>query len=221
MKQDIISMLLLSAAFTLLFGLAELLWRKAGWKAEQTRKLVHAGTGILTILFPIMLSSHWWVLVLCSGFFIILVGSIYWGWLPSIHAIERKSLGSLLFPVSVYICFLFYEMNGALLALFYMPILVLAICDPIAAMVGTRFPIGKMQVLGGRKTLAGTSAFFIAALAVIYFCCMVWPVAFTTPKALTIIAIALAATLAELISKNGSDNLSIPLIMIFILYFVV
>ncbi|MBI3234471.1 MAG: phosphatidate cytidylyltransferase, partial [Bacteroidetes bacterium] len=59
MNKDIINTLILSGMFLTLFGLAEVLYHFFKVKAELTRKLVHFGTGLLTFLFPLILSSHW------------------------------------------------------------------------------------------------------------------------------------------------------------------
>ncbi|MBI3239032.1 MAG: phosphatidate cytidylyltransferase, partial [Flavobacteriia bacterium] len=62
MTTDWINAAILSVSFLALFGIAELLYHFAHVKVELTRKLVHLGTGVLTLLFPLMLSNHWFVL---------------------------------------------------------------------------------------------------------------------------------------------------------------
>ena len=76
MNKDWLILLILSSAFLGLFALAELLFHVAKMRAEYTRKLVHAGTGLLTLLFPVYLDHVWQVLVICASFLLLLVLSM-------------------------------------------------------------------------------------------------------------------------------------------------
>jgi dolichol kinase len=219
MSKEIINTILLASAFLLLFGLTELLYHKLKVKVELTRKLAHFGTGLLTLLFPVMLGNHWFVLLLCASFALILLASLKLNMLKSINAIDRKSYGSILYPVAVYSCYLFYNYhsnkNGKLpdsYIYFYLPILSLAICDPLAALFGKRFPYGKYKVACGTKTIVGSSAFYLSSvvLSVImltFFATHSLSFAFILR---TSILIAATACLAEALSGKGTDNLTIP-----------
>src|SRR5690606_10098770 len=105
-------MLTLAGAFAALFAAAEVLYRVWRMNAEVTRKVVHIGTGLLALLFPLVLTSHWQVLALCGSFAVLLWISIRYKFLPSINGIRRKSYGSLGYPISVYVSFLAYEYSG-------------------------------------------------------------------------------------------------------------
>jgi len=97
--KDIINTGILAFSFLALFGIAEILYHKVNVKAEWTRKLVHFGTGILTLLFPVMLNDHLYVFFLCASFALLLLASLRFNRLKSIHAIDRKSYGSISYPV--------------------------------------------------------------------------------------------------------------------------
>ncbi|MBX9450243.1 MAG: hypothetical protein KL787_11230 [Taibaiella sp.] len=101
MNPDIKNAFILAACFLGLFVIAEVIYRLFHVKAEYTRKLVHTGTGLLALLFPVLLSSHWAVLILCAAFALILTISLQYKFLPSINAIERRSVGSLAYPAAV------------------------------------------------------------------------------------------------------------------------
>src|SRR4051794_39802502 len=104
-----IPVLWLAAAFLLLFAAAEIIYRRGGVKAEYTRKMVHIGTGLLTLLFPLYLNEAWQVILLCSSFLLILILSLKFNWLPSINKVGRKTAGSWLYPIVVVFTFLFYQ----------------------------------------------------------------------------------------------------------------
>ncbi|HZF99594.1 MAG TPA: hypothetical protein VEY71_01255, partial [Chitinophagales bacterium] len=98
----------LAACFLALFGVAEFLYRRLHWRVEVTRKIVHIGTGLLTLLFPLLLHHHGLVLLLCGTFAVILLLSQRLKLLPSINAIDRDSFGSISYPIAVYGCYLVY-----------------------------------------------------------------------------------------------------------------
>ncbi len=211
LTSDIINMAILSGLFLSLFGVAEILYHFLKVKAELTRKFVHMGTGLLTFLFPVMLGNHWFVLILCSTFALLLILSLKYKWFPSINAIDRDSVGSLAYPAAVYGCYLVYDYFNQNYIYFYLPILILAICDPLAALVGKRWPLGKYKVGMDNKTLMGSTTFFVSAviLTLLFF---FFPRVEKTTLELILhsVFIALVAAIVEAYSKRGYDNLTIP-----------
>lgn len=206
--KEIAPVLILACCFLALFGVAELLYHFGKVRAEWTRKIVHIGTGLLTLLFPVVLDSHWQVLFLCGSFLVILMASLKFGFLPSINAIDRFSYGSILFPIIVYLLFLVFQMAGKGLIVFYLPILILAICDPMAALVGKRFPFGKYRVLGCGKSLAGSLAFLVSALLVTAV--TIFAFGDMPSQMLLILLVPAIATVAEAMGVKGMDNFTIP-----------
>ena len=216
MKELILNMSYLSFAFLSLFGMAELLFHKTNMKAEQSRKLVHFGTGILTMLFPLYLSSHWQVLILCGSFLAILLLSQKFDLLKSINGVNRKTYGSLLFPVIVYASFLVSTWHDDFL-MFYLPILILSISDPLAALMGKRYPIGKYVFLGHQKTFMGSSAFFFSALLISSIAFELAPTMHSLDNFSMVLLVSFTATITEALCKNGYDNLTIPVAVMIIL----
>lgn len=208
MTKDLLNTLVLAACFLALFGLAELLYHRLKVKVELSRKIVHVGTGLLTLLFPLMLSNHLFVLLLCGSFAILLICSLRFNFLPSINAIERKSVGSIAYPVSVYGCYLAYDYFGETYFYFYLPILILAISDPLAALAGKKWPIGKYKIGHETKTLMGSSMFFLSALLLVLV--FYKPSDASGNTGLTRVLISLVATASEALSRKGFDNISIP-----------
>lgn len=211
MTADWINAALLSASFLALFGIAEVLYHFAHVKVELTRKLVHLGTGALTLLFPVMLSNHWFVLLLCGSFALILIVSLRFKLLPSINAIDRVSVGSLAYPASVYGCYLVFQAEHQHFGFFYIPILTLAICDPIAALAGKRWPLGKYTIGKDTKTLMGSGMFLLSAVAV-YAVTVSMLDSQTELQSIIFrgFIVATIACLAEAVSGKGTDNLTIP-----------
>ncbi len=91
-----------------------------------------------------------------------------------------------------------------------MGVAVLGFADPAAALVGRRF--GKHPLVNGR-TLEGSGAFFLVAVAAITAVLLTLHPELTTGWRMPMVAVgaALAGTLFELFSFRIDDNLSIPL----------
>lgn len=212
MNLDLWNCIYLSALFLSLFGVGELLYHKFGVKAELTRKWSHIGTGILTLLFPIMLSSHWYVLLMCSSFALILITSLRLKLLPSINAVERETLGSILYPVSVYLCFLSMSFSKVGYTGFYLPILSLALADPAAALVGKKWGKRKYTLFNHTKSYIGSAACAVVA-SVLCFTALrnQWPESSFAFVLCFSLAYALIIALAEAISTKGWDNFTIPI----------
>lgn len=218
MSKEILNILFLAGMFLSLFAIAEVLYHKFNIEAESTRKIVHAGTGIITMLFPVFFQSQWPVLLLCASFAIVLLLSLRFHLLPSVNAIERASYGSLLYPLSVYICFLSYTYFHDIL-FFYLPVLTMAICDPIAALVGKRWPWKKFKIKSATKTVMGSLAFFISSfiLSIVLFY-LFSPGIFINKNLLFIaMLIALLAAGTEALSSKGTDNITIPVCVLIVL----
>ena len=212
MNPNLINTIILATSFLALFGFAEILYRKFRLRAEITRKVVHIGTGLLTLLFPLMLSNHWWVLFLCASFAVILLASLKFNFLPSINAIGRDSVGSLAYPVSVYTAYWFYDHYNKDDVFFYLPILILAIADPIAALAGKRWPKGNYTIGATSKTLTGAAGFFIAAFvsSMIVFN-INYPDTVISNIIIKSLIVAFVSCAAEALTGKGYDNIAIPL----------
>ena len=85
-------------------------------------------------------------------------------------------------------------------------ILVMGYGDGLAALYGSKF--GKKKIGRTGKTLEGSIILFFAAILVM--------VLFTNYNITMVVVIALIAAVIELYSKNGFDNISVPLITAFL-----
>lgn len=204
----------------LLLAFNELNYRRLNIKGEITRKFAHFTATLATVPFPYIFPSHWYILVLALIFFAALFITQYSKQLKSIHDIERKSIGSYLLPLSIYATFLVASLLENKF-IYILPMLILAICDPMAAILGINIKKynGRIKLFGRKleKTRLGSGAFlltsFIISIIALYFHRQV----FDLKTFWIALAIAIVSTLAELFSWRGSDNLSIPLSVVLVL----
>lgn len=205
-------------SFLLVFG--EVVYRKLKVKGEISRKFAHFATTLSTLTFPYIFSSHWFVFALAIVFFLVLFITRNGTILKSIHDIERKSMGSYLLPVSIYLTFLISEAFDNTL-LYILPILILAICDPLAAMTGMSFEKNNHRIklfnIDTKKTIFGSGAFFFSSIIVCLIALFFNRECFDIKTIVVSLTVACASTLAEMISWRGSDNFSIPISVILVL----
>jgi phytol kinase len=199
-------------AFLLLFAALEVWSRKTSVRPETTRKLLHVGSGILTLAFPFVFVDLWPVALLSGGAALVLAAARF---VPVLRArcggvvgrVERASWGEFYFPLSVVI--LFWLSLGEHTLLFVIPVLVLTLADTAGAVVGTRF--GLTRYCGAGKSVEGSLAFAVVAFVSVSAPLMAWS-RVGVPEALMIAAtLALLLALLEAAAQRGLDNLLIPI----------
>jgi dolichol kinase len=216
--------LLASAIFLLLFLaiiVAAQFMYKASVDTEKSRKFVHVSGGILSLFLPYFIDSHWYVLGLCSIAFLTLLITWIRKDLPGIHKTKRKSVGSVIFPIPVYICFAVdLEPRDTHIG-FYLPVLLLTFSDTIAEWSGKKWGKYGPAFFGGKKTLIGSLFFFVSAVLLILGVMIYtdnWTITFTLNDLYPVLIIASVATVAELVSMNGWDNLTVPLSVLAVIW---
>lgn len=222
---ELITFIFVSVGGLSLFGITELMYHRFGVNAEITRKTAHVGSGLISLLFPVYFHSQWWVLLICAIFQLLLVMSSNYGFLKSINAVPRKTYGSIVYPIVVYLVYLiwFYterspnDFNNTYIY-YYLPILIMALCDPIATLAGKTYPVYKIRKLD--KSIGGSVAFWFASFAISCIFFLNSTVFGQFDVIWVSIVIATVSTITELYSKKGLDNLFIPVSVILSMYLV-
>jgi phytol kinase len=199
-------------AFLLLFAALEVWSRKTLVRPETTRKLLHVGSGILTLAFPFVFVDLWPVALLSGGAAVVLAAARF---VPVLRAqsggvvgrVERASWGEFYFPLSVVI--LFWLSLGEHSLLFVIPVLVLTLADTAGAVVGTRF--GMTRFCGAGKSVEGSLAFAVVAFVSVFAPLMAWSRVGATEALMTAATLALLLALLEAAAQRGLDNLLIPI----------
>ncbi len=200
-------------AIILLLAFNELNYRRLKVKGEITRKFAHFTATVAVVPFPYIFSSHWYVLILATIFFIALFVTQYSKQLNSIHDIERKSVGSYLLPFAIYITFLMSNLLDNKF-IYILPMLILGICDPMAAIVGMGMRRNNHRIIifgiDTGKSMFGSGAFLITSFVISMIALYFNRGIFDLKTIYIALSVAIVSTLAELFSWRGSDNLSIP-----------
>lgn len=180
---------------------------RTGARAEVSRKVVHVASGLPAAAFPWLFSTTWSVAGLSAGYAALMAWTLRSGRLRSVHGVDRRTGGGFYYPAAVAL--VFHLAKGRPEA--YVPsILVLALADAAAALVGSAFGRSRYSTLGGGKSVEGSLAFFVAALPCVAVPLLVLT-ALSAPAVLMWSALAAALTCAiEAAAPGGSDNLLVP-----------
>jgi phytol kinase len=188
---------------------AEGLYKITNAESEIVRKIVHIGTGNVIILAWWLQIPAWVGIAASIGAAAIALLSYSLPLFPGINSVGRKSLGTFFYAVSI----------GVLIAWFWplekpyyaaIGILVMALGDGLAALIGRKFGKHRYQIWGEKKSVEGSLTMAVISYAVTGVILLgvlgnseqIW---------FSAIAVAVVATVLEAISKIGIDNLTVPI----------
>jgi phosphatidate cytidylyltransferase len=192
-------------------------------KPEYTRLVSHILAGTTALLFLTSFSVFWYVLAMCIHFALFLYVTARNGFFVSHHQVQRKTHGSTIFFAGILGTY-FASVLLSKQYLLVIPVLILTISDPLAALVGINTKAGHWtNILSGQrspKTYAGSLAFMISSVLVLLIILPVY-YDFTWQKLIIVSLVSgLLTTLAETVSSNGTDNITVPLVIDCLLLFV-
>jgi dolichol kinase len=175
---------------------------RRGLGPETTRRIAHAVGAASVAILPVFLQLAE-LIVLATLFTAVLAVTRQRGMLRSVHAIDRASVGALVFPAGLLLAVLVGWHHPGAIAY---AALVLGLADPAAALAGTHTTGVGWAVLGGQKTIGGSIAFASVTLAV----GLLVGVATGGPHLLAAVAAAAVLTTIEGSIGYGLDNLPVP-----------
>jgi len=201
-----------------ILGLSELIRKRFNKPPESTRQFIHICVGIIVSICPFIFKVNYQLITLSVLFIIINTYFIISNKVSSMNSITRVSYGTIYFPFSILLLTVFFWDKPIS---YFLSILVLTFADPIAATVGRKsnthfYPWKDKKSLNGLLAMFSVSFLIILlgtdimakSFGAMFY--MPFPVIFTLS-----IFTAACATLSELISYRGTDNLSIPLVTFF------
>lgn len=181
--------------------------------SEATRKGVHVLMGGVTLTFPGLFDAFWPVALLgglAVGAFLALrtvpvlqktLGAV-------LHSVGRHSYGEIYYAAAVVLLF---GLSGGDPVLYGVPILLLGLADPAAALAGMYYGQTLYRTSEGVKSGEGSASFFLVA----FFCVHIPVLLATDTGRLESLLIALIAgflvMLLEAIAWRGLDNLFVPI----------
>lgn len=186
---------------------------------ELVRKLLHIGMGLVTLTFPWLFAAMWPVLLLTVVFTIFLtflrlsrplqqlLGGV-------IDGVARQSMGEIYFPVAVGLVFL---LSAGDPITFCIPMLILALADAGAALIGQRYGTLGYPAGDREKSVEGSAAFLFIAFLNTQIPLLLFTNTGRAESLVIALTLSLLAMLFEAIAWRGLDNLFVPLGTFFLL----
>jgi phytol kinase len=177
---------------------------------EWSRKVVHLGTGPVVLIAWAMGIGQGVALPAAALVTVLTALNHRYRLLPAVADVGRHSYGTIAYGAAITI----------LLALFWpqqpLPVaagvLVMALGDGLAGLIGPQIPSIRWQVLGQTKSLAGTGAMAAASLLALGgLTALASGLGLAAPSWPSLLLLTGVATGLEQLSRYGGDNLTVPL----------
>jgi phytol kinase len=172
-----------------------------GLRENATRRILHAAGGLVIWSMPFFVSATE-IAILMVVFAATFLVTRKIGIMKSVHHVPRKTWGELWYPLAIALMALLVLPNH--MHAFQYAVLVLALADPFASLIGSTFPWGEIKVLGGTKTLVGTLAFVVMASCIGILLMPIIGLQIWIP-----IAVGVVLGVMELFLGYGLDNIAI------------
>ena len=177
---------------------------------EWSRKVVHIGTGPVVLIAWAMGIGQGVALPAAALVTVLTALNHRYRLLPAVEDVGRHSYGTIAYGAAITI----------LLALFWpqqpLPVaagvLVMALGDGLAGLIGPQIPSIRWQVLGQTKSLAGTGAMAAASLLALgSLTALASGLGLAAPSWPSLLLLTGVAAGLEQLSRYGGDNLTVPL----------
>lgn len=211
--QEWLGVLAILLVVVALFGGLRLYQLLANPAPEHVRKLFHACGGLFGLplpwifdsLIPVLLLG---VLIIAAFIAMRFIGRLRGGVGQVLFAVKRESIGELCYIASMVLLFWFSRGDKLL---YTVPLLMLALADTAAALVGEEY--GKLQIhaSGGPKSIEGAIAFFFTAFFCVHVPVLLWGGTGRVESLLIAVNLSIMVMLAEAAAWWGLDNLIVPL----------
>jgi uncharacterized protein (TIGR00297 family) len=202
------SIIFLGLLFALLF-IIDFLYKKQAFSHFFLRKFVHIIVGVMVVLASFYLESSVPIITISVLFVLINIVSIQKKKFTSIHG-EDKSYGTVYYPLAILVLAILFWDNY--LVLFQITTLIMALSDAFAAIIGEKYGKTKFKLIKDNKSIAGLLAMFISTFIIIFLMLILYSDISLLQLIIIAISIGLISVAAELLSSNGSDNLTVPLL---------
>lgn len=179
--------------------------RRWDGQREWSRKLVHIGTGAV-VLIAWGLGIHRLIALPAAASITVLAALNHrLRLLPAVEDVGRTSYGTVAYGASItLLLWLHWPQDPACVTA---GVLVMAVGDGLAGLLGPLWDSPSWQVLGQRRSLVGTASMAVASLMILAGL----SVAVGGPSWPALLLIAASATLLEQLAVGGLDNLTVPL----------
>ncbi|MCX6667496.1 MAG: SEC59/DGK1/VTE5 family protein [Euryarchaeota archaeon] len=177
----------------------------------QSRKFLHIMTGNIAFILPLFVTREVMAFVAAGPFILFTFLMSPYSPITSMRGKTSEAghgMGLVYYAISwTILAYIFFDhMVVIAIAIFAM-----SYGDGFASLLGMKFGKRKYKIFGDQKSYFGSISMFIFTLAMIVIAFLYYGLDITSYKLLIIAFIAMAAAIIEAITPRGLDNLSVPL----------
>ena len=180
-----------------------------------TRKFVHVSVGMWIVGTALLFTNRWIAVIPPLTFILINYVSYRMDIFKAISTKDKRNLGTVYFPISFSLIILIFWSKLPVVVGGLMP---MTWGDALAAVIGQRWGKHRFTVLGSTKSWEGSAAMAVASFVSVFITLAAYKVALGA-AALDALIVAAAATVVELLTPLGLDNLTVPLLSALLLWF--
>lgn len=204
-RLDIVIMIFCSLVVWVILLLVEVVRRLNIIRGEEARKSIHILVGIFIATWPIFMTRPQIIAMNLLFFVGLILLSGTWHLFKALEDVQRWTLGQFLYPIGVILVTLITRDQYV----YAFSVLVLALADAFAAIVGKRYGKRFYHILGGNKTFIGSLTFFLVCCTVIGSYAFLRYEFGIYPLAVMFAGSAFL-TFIEAMFAGGFDNLAVP-----------
>ena len=221
-SQILITVAMLVGYLGVIFA-SELIYKNFKIDPEYTRKMSHVVASLSCVVFLLFIESHWYILYLGIFFFLLLYFGRKYKLFKSIDSVDRKTGGSYLFPLAIYLIFMLSDVFDNKIY-FILPLIILGISDAIAGILGKVYAHRTKTIMIGNystgKTYLGSMGFLLSSLILMLIILYIYGISF--PEIIWwSVLFAISLTITEAVSSKGTDNLTVPLVAAFLIWLMI
>ncbi|MDD4573446.1 MAG: hypothetical protein PHR69_04445 [Sphaerochaeta sp.] len=216
MNSNIVGLIASFAFLGFVIVFAFLLGKKTTISSETMRKMIHIGV------------SNWWFIevalfttlsyALVGPIFFIIANSLFtflnWGRFIGMDD-RRRNYGLIYFPVTLLILVVFQYQGVLPVIACTIGVLVMGYGDGLAALIGRKWGKRKIALPTGGKTWLGTLVMFLVSFLVTFIALLTTTLPMGSVVGITLL-VALLASLVEAITPLGLDNITVPMLVAFL-----
>ncbi len=175
-------------------------------KKELLRKIIHIGIGPLILIAKFFETSQVFAAYFTLLVFLLIAINYIYRFFPVIEDVNRKSYGTLLYCLSLFILIIFFWDKDpySLIAGFF----IMTFGDGLAGLIGKNFSSRNWLIFSQKKSFIGTITMLITSLIILVSVVLFGDFSLNS----NIILIAFLATILEQFSIFGIDNFTVPII---------
>lgn len=216
MNSNIVGLIISFAFLGAVIVFAFVLGKKTTISSETMRKIIHIGV------------SNWWFLeislfttlsyALVGPIFFIITNSFFtfldWGRFIGMDD-RKRNYGLIYFPVTLLLLVIFQYQGFLAPIACTIGVLVMGYGDGLAALIGRKWGKRKLSIPSGGKTWLGTLVMFLVSFLVTFLGLMTTSLPLESVFGVSLL-VGVVASLVEAITPLGLDNLTVPLLVAFL-----